>query len=437
MEKSEIIEILHDWNFWKKDIDAGIERKTYLKRLKELAKMKEIVVVSGVRRSGKSTLLLQFCKSLISGGVRKEDILIVNFEDPRFKELNLKLLNNIYEIYLTELAPGIEHYVVLDEVQVVDGWEKFARYLRENKKVNVFVTGSTSKLLSSEYSSVLAGRHVDMEVYPLSFSEFLFFKGVQVSNKLDIAANRHRIKRAFLEYIRWGGFPKVCLIDKEKDKKELLNTYFRDIIIKDVVSRYKIRESNKLEELAKYYLSNISSIQSFNRIKNILKLSLESVERFSAYLANAYFLSFVRKFGYSVNEQILNPRKVYCVDVGMRNSMGFVFSSDFGRLAEDIVFLELKKSGKEVFYWKSERQEEVDFLLKKGNKIELIQVCWNPEKTKTKERELFVLLKAMKEFKLRTALVFTEDYEAEEKIENKLIKYIPIWKWLLSDARSA
>src|SRR3989338_11639352 len=167
MEKMEILAILSDWNFWAKDMDTGIQRDGLLHSLTSAAKAKEIVVVKGVMRSGKSTLLLQFCKNLINSGVRKEDILIINFEDPRFSAIDLGLLNRIYETYLTELNPRHEHYVVLDEVQVVSGWEKFARFLHENKKVSVFVTGSRSKLLSSEYSTVLAGRHLDIEIKPL------------------------------------------------------------------------------------------------------------------------------------------------------------------------------------------------------------------------------------------------------------------------------
>lgn len=432
MERSEILNILTDWNLWKKDIDAGIKRKTPLKKIAEASKIREIVVIKGIRRSGKSTLLLQFCKELIDSGVRREDTLIVNFEDPRFKQLNLDTLNKIYDVYLTELSPKESHYVFLDEVQAVDGWEKFARYLHENRRVSVFVTGSSSKLLSSEYSTVLSGRHTDVELRQLSFAEYLHFIGVDVKNRLDLSAKRHKIKKAFYDYLKWGGFPKVVLVQEERDKRELLYMYFRDIIIKDVVVRHKIKEIDKLEELAKYYLTNVSTLHSFNKIKNILKLNLDTVERFSSYLSEVYLLSFVRKFSHSKKEQILNPRKVYCSDTGLRNAVSFVFSEDLGRLAENIVFTELNRRGSEVYYWKKE--QEVDFLVKKGFKIaEAIQVCWNIENPEVKERELKGLKAACKEFKLKKGLIITEDYEGAEKIGDEAIKYVPLWKWLLTD----
>ena len=430
MDRLEILNILNDWNFWKRDIETGVERAELLERLKYLAKTKEIVVVKGIRRSGKSTLLLQFCKSLIDSGVKKENILIVNFEDPRFKQLDLDLLNKIYEVYLTELSPDEKHFVVLDEVQTVSGWEKFARYLHESKRVGVFVTGSSSKLLSSEYSTVLAGRHLDIEVRPLSFREFLKFSGIGAGSKLEISSNRHKIKRALSAYLKWGGFPKVSLAKTENEKRDLLNTYFKDIIIKDISVRHKINQTEKLEELAKYYLSNISTLQSFNKIKNFLKLNLDTVERFSSYLAQVYLLSFVRKFSFSNKEQILNPRKVYCSDTGIRNSVSFVFSSDFGRLAENVVFNNLQAEGLEIFYWKG--VGEVDFIAKKGKKISAaIQVCWNPSDKETKEREIKGLEEACKKFKLKSGLVLTEDYSEEEKVGRLKIVYKPLWEYLL------
>lgn len=430
MKSNEIMEILTDWNFWGEELDTGIERPELLKEMQRLLKINEILVVSGVRRSGKSTLVLQFCKSLIESGVRKEDILIVNLEDPRFKQLDLQLLNEIYETYLTQLNPNKEHYVVLDEVQVVKQWEKYARFLHENRKAHVIVTGSSSKLLSSEYATVLAGRHVDMQVYPLSFKEFLRFKGVDVKTNIEIISKRHQIKRLMQEYLKWGGFPKPTLLKKEKEKREELYRYFRDIMTKDVAMRYKVEDIGKLEELAKYYLSNIASLQSFNNIKKFLGISLDSVERFSTYFSNAYLLFFVKKFSYSVKQQILNPRKVYCIDTGLRKVAGFVFMEDLGKLMENTVFVELMRKGKEVFYWKN--KGEVDFVIKRDKKVEeLIQVCYDVEDPKTKEREVNALLEAMKFFKLRTGIIVTWDYEDEEKINGKKISYIPIWKWLL------
>lgn len=434
MEKTELLDVLNDWNFWRNDIDVGTRRESIVKRIEELSKANEIVVITGIRRCGKSTSLLQFCKDLIRSGTKKEDILIINFEDPRLNNPNLDLLNKIYELYLTELNPSKKHYVILDEIHLIDGWEKFARFLHENKKIPVFVTGSSSKLLSSEYSTVLAGRHLDLEIKPLSFREYLFFKNIEIKNDLDISQKRHEIQRAFANYLKEGGFPKVTLANNEKDKRDLLEVYFRDIIIKDIVQRYKIKEVNKLHELAKYYLTNVSALQSFNNIKNVLKLNLDTVERFSHYLSSVFLLHFVKKFSYSEKEQLLNPRKVYCADNGLRGSVAFVFSEDYGRLAENVVFNQLNNKDSEIYYWKNSKQEEVDFVIKKKLKIvQAIQVCWDIGKPETKKREVGDLVKACKELKLKEGLILTEDNSSNETRDGIKIYFQPIWKWLLQE----
>ncbi len=432
MEKSEILNISNDWNFWKKDQDIGIIRGDLVEKIRELSETKEIVVIKGIRRCGKSTSLLQFCKKLIESGLEKNNILIINLEDPRFKNLNLNLLNKIYELYLTELQPNQNHIVILDEVQNIDGWERFARFLHENKKIKVFVTGSSSKLLSSEYSSVLAGRHLDLEIKPLSFKEYLLFQNIEIKDNLDIINKRHSLKSEFKNYLINGGFPKIAITKSETQRKELLETYFRDIIIKDVVKRFKIREINKIEDLTKYYLTNVSALQSFNNIKDVLKLNLDTIERFSYYLTSVFLLNFVKKFSYSEKEQLLNPKKVYCADNGLRNSVAFVFSDDYGKLAENLVFNNLNMENKEIYYWKNKKQEEIDFIIKKKQKIvQLIQVCWNIEKKETEEREFRALISACKEFKIKEGLILTEEIEREDKIDGINIIIKPIWKWLL------
>jgi len=404
-----------------------IERRRYIENLKHLLKTGEIIVIKGVRRSGKSTFMLQFIRK---SGWEQKNTLVVNFEDPRFKNLNLELLDRIYEVYQEELQPDKEHYVILDEVQEIEGWEKFARYLHEAKKVHIFITGSSSKLLSEEYSTLLAGRHVDIEIFPLSFSEFLKFKGVSIRSRIEMMKFRHRIRKLLDEYLEFGSFPKVVLI--EEGKEELLNNYFRDILIKDVQRRFNVRETGKLEELAKYYLTNISTLQSFNRTRKLINLSLDTVERFSKYFSIARLIFFVPKFSFSVKEQILNPKKVYCMDSGLRNMVSFKFSEDIGRIAENVVFLNLLFRNKEIYYWKDHAGKEVDFVVKEGLKIkELIQACWGIEEEKTERREVKSLIKAMDEFKLKEGLVITADEDKEEVVNGKRIVYTPLWKWLV------
>jgi len=359
MTKEEILKILVDWNYWGNYKDESIERTKYLKELEGFVNSKEVLVIKGVRRSGKSTFLLQFVKSFIEKKqISAKDVLVINFEDPRWVKLNLNLLNKIYEIYLEELLPSKNHYVILDEIQEIKGWEKFVRFLSEAKKISVFVTGSSSKLLSEEYATLLSGRHIDLEIYPLCFEEFLLFNDIKIDTKITRIKLRHKIKNLLKKYFEFGGFPKIALV-KEKEKKAILENYFRDILIKDVQRRFEIREVEKLEELAKYYLTNISTIQSFNRVKNIVGLSLDSVQRFSKYFSIARLFFFVPKFSFSLKQQILNPKKVYSIDVGLKNIVSFRFSKDKGRIMENIVFLELFKRKYQIFYWKSIKQKEV------------------------------------------------------------------------------
>ncbi len=430
MEREEVLRILLDWNYWGDYKDESIERRGYINELNRLLKTGEIAVIKGVRRAGKSTLMLQFVKKLVEEGLKEENTLVVNFEDPRFKNLDLELLDTIYETYMEELQVDGEHLVVLDEVQEIEGWEKFSRYLQEAKRGNVLITGSSSKLLSEEYSTLLAGRHVDIEVFPLSFREFLDFKGVSIESRVDIIKHRHKIRNLLREYMEFGGFPKVTLI--EEGKGDLLANYFRDIVIRDVQVRFRVRETAKLEELAKYYLTNISTLQSFNRARQALNLSLDTVERFSRYFSIARLLFFVPKFSFSLKQQILNPKKVYCIDPGLRNIVSFKFAEDIGRIAENVVFLELFRSGKEVYYWRDRAGREVDFAVKEKLKVrELVQVCWRIEEEKTRKREIAALVKAMDELKLKEGLIITENTEGRENINGKWITYKPLWKWLV------
>ncbi|MFN3967054.1 MAG: ATP-binding protein [Endomicrobiia bacterium] len=432
MNKEEILKILVDWNFWGNYKDESIERSFYLDKLRRYLKTGEIIVIKGVRRSGKSTIVSQFIRKLIEEKkVSPKNFLIVNFEDPRFRNLNLDLLNKIYDFYLEELLPDDKHFVVLDEVQEIEGWEKFARFLNEAKKVQVFITGSSSKLLSEEYSTLLSGRYVDLDIFPLSFREFLEFNGVKVKSEIEMMKLRHKIKNLLKQYIEFGGFPKPVLVEAS-EKSIILQGYFRDILLKDVQKRFKVKETTKLEELAKYYLSNISTIQPFNRIKNVVGLSLDSVERFSHYFSVANLFFFVPKFSFSKKEQILNPKKVYSVDVGIRNVMGFRFSEDLGRLIENIVLLELKRRGFEVFHWKSKKQREVDFVIKKGMEVkQLIQVCTYLQDEGVKKRELEALREASSYIRNNNFLIVTEDYDGEEKFGKTKIKFISLWRYLL------
>ncbi|NQU82678.1 MAG: ATP-binding protein [Parcubacteria group bacterium] len=429
MDKNEIIKILEDWNFWNKSIAIGIKRPFYLEKLQKLLTAKQIIVITGARRSGKSFIMRQLAENIIQQGVDKKNILMINLEDPRFVDLDVSLLQKIYETYLEFLQPKGKHYVLLDEVQEVEKWEKWVLMMQELKKAQIILSGSNAKLLSRELATLLTGRHLNMQVMPLSFKEFLNFNGV--ANRDELA-----VKGLLKNFIEEGAFPEVVL---NKQKKELLLTYFNDILEKDLIKRYKVRKTEKFKEVLKFYFSNISSLVTSRSSAKSLEVSAETVEKFSSYFETNYLLFFLKRFSFKTREQNKSPRKVYAIDVGLSNAVGFRFSENIGKLIENVVFLRLLRKSLsnpliEIFYWKDEKHKEVDFLLKENTVIkQLIQVCWDLSDIKTRKREIDALLKSSIELQCNDLLVITDEDEKQEEVKGKIIKFVPLWKWLLNE----
>ena len=275
-----------------------------------------------------------------------------------------------------------------------------------------------------------------MEVFPLSFSEFLTFNNIFFNDKLGLIAKELEIKGALRKYIEHGSFPEVVLSEQ---KKEILLNYFEDVITKDLLRRYKIRKPNDLRSVIKYYLSNVSALSTFKSMERALGISITSVKKYTEYLEQAYLIFSLKRFSFKVKEQEKSPRKIYAIDTGLCNAIGFRFSENFGKLAENIVFLALKRkqalnTAIELFYWKNIHHHEVDFVVKEVLKItHLIQVCWNMADEKTKNREFRSLQKAMEELKVSNAIIITENFEGEEKLNDNTVKLIPLWKWLLNE----
>jgi len=437
MEKTRIVEVLSRWNFWSRDLDVGIPRKSYVDELLKFVKTDKIVSILGVRRSGKTTLMKQMVKNLIEAGTDRNNTLIVNFEEPEFEGADVNFLQRIYDAYLEILKPPGKPFVFLDEIQNVERWERFVRALNERKEAFITVSGSSSKLLSEELATVLTGRQIYFEVFPLSFREFLSFERMEIGGMREILLNSSRIRSFFREYMEVGGFPEIVLNKDPDYRTRTSRSYYEDIIGRDVVQRFKVRKSDKLKALARFYLTNISSPISFNRISGFLRLPTETVRRFSFYLETANLIFFIKRFSWSVKEQENSPRKVYSADVGVSNTVGFRFRENLGKVAENLVAVELRRKraqnpNLEIFYWRDLRQREVDFVIKEGLKVkELIQVCWDVSEPETKRREVKALMKAMDEFGLQEGSVLTEDFEGEEKIGKKKVVYKPLWKWLL------
>lgn len=413
MDKNLIKEIIIDQR-------ALFEKKKFVARdfPDNFLTTKKISVISGIRRCGKSTLLRQISKNLPA-------FCYLNFEDERMLDFSYRDFNSMHEVFL-ELY-GEQEIYLFDEIQNISGWEKFVRRLFESGK-KIFVTGSNAKLLSSELATTLSGRHLKFELYPFSFREFLQFNNFSVK-KNQTTEEKSLLKRKLNQYMEYGGFPEIIA---SGDKNELKQLY-QDVLIKDLLVRFKIREIKGFRDIALYLLSNISLPVSYNGIRNLLGIkSTTSVKNYVDFFEEAYLFYSLFKFDYSVKKQIINDRKIYCVDSGIVNAVAFRFSENLGRIMENLVFIELKRRDADMFYYKGKK--ECDFLLRHGIEVtEAIQVAHTLTDLETEKREIAGLLEAMEKFNLKTGLIITQDREAEKKIDKKSIKIVPLWKWLLEN----
>jgi predicted AAA+ superfamily ATPase len=442
MNSSDLFDILVDWNYWGSYRTQLLQRPAYLRRIEALFAAKTALVILGIRRAGKSSLIHLYLQELFAQKkANAKDCLIINFEDPRFtKTLTAQDLHKLYEMYLQNLVPS-EPIIILDEVQNVEGWERFVRYLLEAKELRVIVTGSSSKLLDRELATVLTGRHVDIEVFPLTFKELLDFKGISYDSLLDQTTNKIEIRRLHDEYMKWGGFPEVLLCDSEERKRELLLRYFDDILLKDLVKRFNIKQVHKLEQMANLLTTNTATLQSYNRLKNQLQLSLDTVERFARSFEITRMFSPLAKYDHSLGSQMRSINKVYIADNGFYHAKGFRFSDNIGRLAENTVAIELQKRRLfhpqlEIYYWKDYQEREVDFVVKEATRVrQLIQVCWNVANPTTLKREVNSLLKASAELQCDDLLIITEDFQEQKEYPangiTRLIRFVPLWEWML------
>ncbi len=430
MEKQRIFEILNDWNFWDKPLPKYIPRYSYQKKLSSYQRSGEIIILKGVRRAGKSSLLISHIHNLINEGVDKKEILFVNFEDPRFTgELNVALLEKIIDTYKEYVNDNSVPYIFLDEIQNVFQWEKWVLTGYELKMFHFYITGSSSKLLSKEFGTALGGRYLDINVLPLQFKEFIRFKGFSLPTKPEMVTNKLRYKKLFNVFIKDGGFPKVALLEDDLRRPEIL-MYFDTIILKDIVARYNLKNYDYINKVALFLLSNIGKPLSLNKIAVSLNISYNLINNYFEYLKNTYLFYEIYQYEYSLKKQFSGRRKVYCIDNGFLSNISFRISEDYGRFLENIVFLELKNRGDDIYFHYGKK--ECDFIVKKGLSIvQAIQVCRTLTDKDTETRELEGLIEALKTYGLREGLILTEDEEHVYNIDNYTLTVKPVWKWLL------
>ncbi|MCZ7372542.1 MAG: ATP-binding protein [Candidatus Methanoperedens sp.] len=405
---------------------------TLVERDMEIRFAGKINSIIGPRRAGKTFFIYQKINQLKSKN--KDKIIYINFEDERLFPIKKEELDLILEAYY-ELYPenkGMKLYVFFDEIQEVPLWELFVRRLYDQEDVEICITGSSSKLLSREIATQLRGRTLTYFIYPLSFKEFLRAKGVTLERHFEYKSLRYQLKKLLQEYIEFGGFPEI--VDKDQAlKTKILQEYFDLIFYKDMVERYKIRNFGVVKEMLLYLVNTTSFYFSTNKYYNLLKsqgkkISKNTLFTYLSCITDINFMFLVPKYG-KLKEQLANPKKVYVIDTGLVNAIAFKVSKDTGKLYENIVFIELKRRGKEIYYWKN--KHECDFLIKEGEIIkEVIQVCFELTE-ENKEREINGINEAMEVFKLKEGLMITGDFEGEEAVNGKNLVYKPLWKWLL------
>lgn len=397
----------------------GIER-SILKEIEQKKKMPHIIVITGVRRCGKSTLLRQ----IIEKHYKNKDFYYVNFEDERLFNFDASKFNEIYET-LVELYGECKTFFI-DEIQNINNFETFVRRFYDNG-FKFYITGSNANLLSKELGTKLTGRHIDIVVKPFSFLEFLKLKKFKFEkNMMYLTETRVKIKKLFVEYLEKGGMPEYL----QFEDAEILMRAYEDIILKDIIVRYNVDNIASIRELYQYMVSNFSNKFSYNAIKKITEIgSVNTVKKYISYLEETFFAKTINKFEHSIKKQLINDKKLYIIDNGFLKTLSTRLTKDKGWLLENIVFNTLNRQYVDVFYF-SEKQE-CDFVTLEKKKIKsIIQVTWELNET-NKQRELTGLLSAMKFFKQKTGLILTYDQEDEKIMDGNKIIIKPVWKWIL------
>lgn len=352
MDAETIIEVLKKWNIWEKGIDAGIYREKYIKKIYPYLERKEVIVLKGIRRAGKSTIVKQLINELIKNKTKKTQILYLNLEDYNFaNDLNIGLFENVLEAYKAYTKNKDKIFFFIDEIQKIKDWEKWLRTKYDlNENIKFIITGSSASLLSKELSTLLTGRNLSFKIMPLSFAECLKFS-----------------KTAKLgDYMRYGGFPEVVLEKDEEKKAFLLQQYFEDIIHKDIIDRYSIRNVKQLIEIARYLISTAGSKVSVNKLSKVFGISKDTISMYISYMIDAYLLHEVTFFSYSakIKHDVTKLPKLYSLDNGLINIVSVKYSKNLGQMFENIVLIKLLETYDEITYW-SETKSEVDFIVDK------------------------------------------------------------------------
>lgn len=410
-----------------KKLTLPLVSRDLTKKIIPYLKYKEIIAITGVRRCGKTYLMYTLIQHLIKEQIPKQNILYLNFEDERLAFIEPQDLETLYQWFLEYHEPKGKIYFFLDEIQNVPLWEKWLS--RSYEKIKFIISGSNSTLLSSELSTALTGRHIELNLYPFSFKEYLQFKNIPFHDKnfINTTEGKAKLSKNLQEYLKKGGFPESLLFNKQ----DLLPQYYKDILLRDIIYRYTIKNKEALEKLSLFLLSNIAKPVSLYSLDKTYNVGINTIKNYINIIEKSFLIFLIPKFDYSLKKQQMNPRKLYAIDLALAKSVGFNFTSDLGRNYENLTYLELKRNNKEIYYHKD--KYECDFIIKEGlNIIQAIQVC-TILTSENYEREFNALLETLEKYNLKEGLIITENTTKEETIKNKKITFIPLWKWLITE----
>ncbi|MEM2584634.1 MAG: ATP-binding protein [Thermoproteota archaeon] len=406
-----------------------------------------VVAIIGPRQAGKTFRMFQLIKELISREVSQENILYVNFEHERLRNLDANNLGDMMKVFHQLYLPAENSpiYLLLDEVQNVRDWDKWLRRMSEDSRFRIFISGSSSKLSSKEIATSLRGRSIDFTILPFSFREFLKARKLEAEGfkRLSHLEERGRAVRLVEEYVKFGGYPKIVLTEDVEMKERILKSYYETIFHKDITERYRV-DPVLFDAFLRYAVTCFAKQISISKIYNYLKTlgfkcSKQTLIKFLKYSEEVFFLFPLEIFSYSIKERRQYPRKLYIVDNGIIRTIYPEADKSLGRLMENTVAIELIRRGgrekNEISYWREYGKrdgKEVDFIVRSGFTVkELIQVTYANSRGEIEKRELESLIKASEELKCNNLLIITWDYEGEIEVEDKKIKCQPLWKWLL------
>lgn len=404
--------------FWQRD--TGIER-VQLAEIERAAHLPHAVIISGLRRVGKSTLLAQ-----LAHRIGEAAFYYVNFEDDRFLGFQAEDANDLYQALL-ELF-GERRIFVVDEVQNISGWEHFVRRFMD-MGLKFYITGSNASLLSRELGTRLTGRYVPVELFPFSFIEFLNFRSYPIPDLERLTtADRAGLQKQVDEYMRLGGIPDPL----KYPELPLLRTLYDDVLYRDIATRYHVEEVKALKELAFYLMSNPASQVSFNKLKEQFRLgSVNTIKNYIEYLENSWLIFMLNVYDYSVKRQQIAAKKVYSIDSGLTNAVGFHFSPNTGKLLENLVFLALRRQTSEIYYYTTPAGFEVDFYLPEAR--QLIQVVQNLDNLATREREMRAIFDARRTLDLSCGLILSSANAAAVSENEITITIRSLAEWLLEN----